>query len=239
MRHQKIISFILLLFFIIACSVSPAPPPPLPPIRLEGESFFVRGNMLYSKLDSCNDEQFNKEFMDLEGVQISKAYRIVKEELNVHLNEDTLLDKLLVISPNIQEIDSFRHKCYKTSYNTRLLLVLLRDSMTKQLNISMVNEKAILNRIESQSQPFRRLESEGKRTFMLRYYLGSSLRCYYDFFFQQKDTDYYLYKSYSYCYFIDFSQEEEKTRWYNDVDSTKLSHLDIRKFIIFPDFKRE
>lgn len=200
--------------------------------KLEGESYFYKDGELTSKFNLCDSSMQTKQFTVFHNFRFTDNY-VIKDSVYSDINNDKVKDWILVLSPAIQEDDSFAHPCYYSKYNKRLLVVALSKNGKSDL---IVNEHAILNKAESQSEPFRKIDLD-KNGFTIKYYLGSTLRCYFDFSFTKNDDDFYLHSLRRECYLIDLSKSDTLYQKYAVADSLNLNKIDARKFINFPALK--
>ena len=154
---------------------------------------------------------------------------IIKDSIKTRINSDSKIDYVFVLSNKIQEEDLPYTTC-NTKYTKRLLLVFLSDRDGQYRHI--VNEDVLLNNIEFQSDPFRKITSL-KDGFKLSFYFGTRIRYYYDFSFREyKEDDIFLYKSKSNSYDIHISgANKSQDRNYNRNKSTDLKTINIRNFI--------
>lgn len=221
-------SILLLIIFAFSCQRNQDPVK-----RFEGRTYILENSQkLYSKLDSCMPKA-NGGFQEFNGIKISSDYLII-DSLSLDLNRDHLPDKIMVLSPRLQEEDELSNKCYNSPFNNRLLVTIL--SQNDKYIIGTVNERLILNNSEFYSLPYKKLNREADG-FSINFFVGSTIRCRYKFTFKGTVNNCYLQNSKYSCYVMDLSKDEEKEIKYNQVDSTKLENVDIRKFITIPNLR--
>jgi len=192
-----------------------------------GRTFIFKNDTLISKISFC-DSQNSKSFYKL-GTLIVDSNLVLIDSVVSDYNKDGVLDCVLVLSNKIQEGDISVTDCNK-KYNRRLIVVLL--SAKQKYRVSIINENAILNTSEYQSNPFRKIERL-KNGFVLKFYFGTRIRYNYDFYFSfDGKNDFYLFKSKRESYDIRVSGENESSEVkYSRTRLTNLKNLNIRDFI--------
>jgi hypothetical protein len=190
-------------------------------------TFIFTHDTLLSKISLC-DSQKSKSFYRLKTLIIDSNLILIDSVVS-DFNKDRVLDFVLVLSTKIQEGDLSITDCNK-KYNKRLIVVLL--STRKEYYAPIINENVILNTAEYQSNPFRKIEKL-KNGFLVKFYFGTRIRYYYDFYFAfDGKKDFYLYKSKSENYDIRISgANESREDKYSKTQLTNLKKLNIRDFI--------
>jgi hypothetical protein len=190
----------------------------------------IKDNKVYSMFTAC-DSNSNKEFSDFLGLKISSDFQIV-DTSSAKFNSDEIPDYVVVLSPVIQEEEMYKTKCYKEPYNKRVLLILL--STTNGYSIHTVGENVVLSKDESQSEPFRKI-IKTKDGFGLSFFIGSFIKCNYDFYFIMNKNNFYLDSSAYDCYKTDLSGNTKKSEVYSISDSMNVRSVNIRKYLKVPD----
>ena len=190
-------------------------------------TFSFQNDTLKSKIGYC-DPLSQISYYRLLNVTVDSNLLLI-DSLKSDLNGDKSLDYIFVFSNKIQEGDLQLTDC-NVKYNKRLLIIVL--SRGNKYHPPIINENVILNTTEYQSDPFRKVVSL-KNGFQLKFYLGTRIRYYYDFFFKfDGKKDFFLYKSKSESYDIYVSGKNEfKERNYSRSQLTNLRTINIRNFI--------
>ncbi|WP_118973652.1 hypothetical protein [Taibaiella koreensis] len=227
MNLKIVLSTILLFAFLNACYAQHATNQ-----KIEGKSFLFEKDRLSSKRHLCKQDK-NPTFLNFKGIQFSSSYVLI-DSLNVDLNKDGIADWIVILSPRIQELDQYKDACYKTVFNTRLLMAIISEKGS--YHVSAINENLILNRFEYQSEPYRKIEKEVDG-FVIRFYIGSVIRCNYDFHFTANKGGPFLSKTSYDCYRRDLSRSAQSSLNFKNANTTSLSKINIRPFIRIPNLK--
>ncbi len=217
------------LFAILICGVfiftAIAPLPALSK-SFKGNSYICINDSILSKLNFCNNHIKNK-FFNVGNVSISADYEI-KDSISLLINNDLIPDKILVLSPTVNnDDDAETSACRNSRYNKRLFVVLLSNNT--KFHVSTINENLILNEHDSQSEPYRKMVAE-RRGFILEYFIGSVNKCYFNFHCSIRDANIYLISNEYNCYRTDLTSSKKGTRKYNE----KIDNVDIYKHMSIP-----
>ncbi|XZF15427.1 hypothetical protein ACTHGU_04760 [Chitinophagaceae bacterium MMS25-I14] len=174
---------------------------------LKPVSYRYRNDTLYSMLGLCaKEKEVNKAFFKIYGTSISSDYDVL-DSLKIDINNDSIKDLIVIFSPKIQQLRIEKSPCYFQKYDRRLLAIFLSNK--NGFVLKCINENLILNRFEYQNEPFIKMEhiSNG---ILLKYYIGSSLKCDYNFYFNVHNNNLFFVKKEYNCYLINLSEREKK-----------------------------
>ncbi len=107
---------------------------------------------------------------------------MIKDSCNIYLNNDKQIDKLIILSPKSQENINITN-LYPDDLNKRLLIGL--NASNKKYKFSFINENAILNSQDYQSEPLKKISYKNS-ILILSFFTGSSIKCNYDLLFYKK-----------------------------------------------------
>lgn len=190
-------------------------------------TFEFEKDTLKSKLRLCDSIQ-NASYYKLLDAKVDTKF-VILDSIKTRINKDSKFDYVFVLTNKIQEEDSAYTDC-NTKYAKRLLIVFLSNGNNYYSHI--INEDVVLNNIEYQSNPFRKITSL-KEGFKLSFYFGTRIRYYYDFYFKaDKENNIFLEKSKSNSYDIHISgTNKSRKNGYTKSKSTNLKNINIRNFI--------
>lgn len=203
-----------------------------------GSTYSLRDNVLVPNLSSCDTALDVEGFYDFGGLKISKYY-VFLDTVDLYLNNDTVMDKLFVLSPSSQEIPMNESFC--SEMGKRLFVAIVSDK--DKFEFFIVNENLILNRFDYQNEPYCGMKfNSGKLEFC--FYTGSVMKCEYKIAFDLIDGDFCLARRTSDCYLIDLSRSSHYTVDFNPVDSNAedkifLQNIDIDHFLDVPELYSE
>jgi hypothetical protein len=133
------------------------------------------GNDIFHTIEAPCKTTTSKYFT-FETIQISDYYEVIG---SVHIDKNTLL----VLSPTYQQGNCL-NQCGKK--NQERLLVLINND-----KITIINKSAILNNIDYQQDPFKKIKAE-KNSFSIYFEFGSIIMCNYQFSFVDRNDTYIL-----------------------------------------------
>lgn len=175
------------------------------------------GNDILHKIEAPCTKTTNKYF-NFETIQISDYYEVIG---SLHIDKKALL----VLSPTYQQ-NNCLNQCGKKNQN-RLLILINNDE------ISIVNKSAILNNIDYQQDPFKKIRAE-KNGFFINFEFGSIIMCNYQFNFVDRNDTYILDNEKHQCF------NKGNPDLYEIKNSTfadqqiSLTDFNISKYILIP-----
>ncbi|OGS72030.1 MAG: hypothetical protein A3F91_03685 [Flavobacteria bacterium RIFCSPLOWO2_12_FULL_35_11] len=194
-------------------------------------TFSIIQDGIIPKLKNCDtSNSLVNEYYSYLGIKFSKYY-IILDSLKIDINKDGFLDRFLVIAPITQIYSPDTLPCDQQT-GKKLAVVLLAQQ--NKYTISYVNENLILNDYEFQSEPYCGIKS-CNHGFILCFFIGSIIKCEYNFYFKIKNGNLYLYKRKYDCYVTDLSSNAKQTKKHPFSKETNLSSINTRNFIDIPD----
>jgi hypothetical protein len=192
-----------------------------------GEAFIFKNDTLKSKINQCYSAG-GYSFNQLLSLKVDTNFLVI-DSLKCKLNNDNEYDYIFILSNNIQERFMEITDC-NVLYNKRLMLIFM--SKNGKYNSPIINENVVLNRTDFQSEPFKKIECDGKG-FKLSFYLGTRIRYDYDFYFSFDGVkDIFLNKSISRSYDIHASGKNTmQERKHARTQATNIKGINVNKFI--------
>ncbi|MBS1585654.1 MAG: hypothetical protein JSS82_08910 [Bacteroidetes bacterium] len=194
-------------------------------------SYVVKSDTIWSNLE-CKSKT-TASFHRFQNIFISTDY-VLKDSFRISATGKTYEDYylFLTLSPFVQErFDT--STCYNSPRDKRLFVVL--HCKKERAVINSINDDFVLNRYEYQSEPYTKMEAT-TAGFVMKYYIGSSNRCYYDLYFEHLANSFYLARVQYSCYNIyqtDVLTDERKYK----PNQYKIDRMNIRSFINIPKLK--
>ncbi len=191
------------------------------------EVYALRNDTLYSMLSLCNLKP-SQAFFVLKTAKIDTLLKII-DSIECDLNSDKKLDYVYVLSNGYQEEGLSITECSK-KYDKRLLLIFLSEGYSYRM---ILNSNVVLNTYEYQSDPFRKLECY-QNGFIIKFYVGTRIRYYFDFYFKWVNNNIYLLNLKSSKYDIHKSnsgKSMQKNFLGKKSHSLKIQEMNIREFM--------
>jgi hypothetical protein len=190
-------------------------------------SFEFEKDTLKSKLRVC-DSTGNNGYHKLLDIEVDDNF-IVIDSIKEENISNSKFEYVFILSNKVQE-DDLQYTDCNTPFAKRLLIVFYSNNKGNYKHI--INEDVILNNIEYQTNPYRKI-SRLKDGFKLSFYFGTRIRYYYDFYFKvDEKNNFYLYKSQSKSYDIHVSgSNKSREKIYKKSKYTDLRFINIRNFI--------
>jgi hypothetical protein len=200
----------------------------------KGQSTFQEYKVIHDTLrvivPECEGDSLINMYYDMLGIKISNYYRPI-DSLDMNINNDGVLDRILILSPVTQGIlDTLT--CEEKP--KKRLLITLISSGSKGHHLEIINDNVILNTFDFQGNPYQGIKKI-TNGFRLSFEFGSIIFCEFKFDFVCKKGEFLLQKSSYYC-FNKGNPDLYKIKS-NTYKSKKyfLKNIDINQFIDIPD----
>jgi hypothetical protein len=192
------------------------------------QTYNIVSDGIYPNIISCNTQSKLKEYYLFHNLRISNYYKIIDS----CSTNDSSSYEFLILSPISQEFGIDTLPC-DVEIGKRLLVAIKK--IGGNYAIVFINENAIPNTFEYQSDPFHSIKYVTSNYIKLKIFTGSIIKCSYEYVFTKKNKAFELYKITYDCYKTDLSKNERKEiKFKNRIP---LSNFKINELLIEPNIE--